>query len=155
MANSQNNWERKKKRKDCIIIIIIIILEKYPAQSHRPDGGAGGCNVCKKRDPQRTQWLKRVNEDIRIRYKVMQDGRHSPISLCVGCVTTFDHFQNLKAGLISTKILHSADEILIQLGRGGGNKRKNGNPTQMEMIETLSHGNLLLLPAIHKVLILK
>jgi hypothetical protein len=25
----------------------------------------------------------------------------------------------------------------------------------MEMIETLSHGNLLLLPAIHKVLILK
>jgi hypothetical protein len=72
----------------------------------------------------------------------------------VGCVTiTFDHFENLKAGLISTKILHSAMRSSFNLG---GNKRKNGNPTQqMEMIETLSHGNLLLLPAIHKVLILK
>jgi hypothetical protein len=44
MANSQNNWGRKKKK----LYIIIIILEKYPAQSHRQDGGAVGSNVCKK-----------------------------------------------------------------------------------------------------------
>jgi hypothetical protein len=43
MANSQNNWEKKRKER---LYIIIIILEKYPAQSHRQDGGAG--NVCKK-----------------------------------------------------------------------------------------------------------
>jgi hypothetical protein len=64
MANSQNNWEKKRKER---LYIIIIILEKYPAQSHRQDGRAVGSNVCKKRDPQRTQWLKRVNEDIWIR----------------------------------------------------------------------------------------
>lgn len=150
MANSQNNWGRKKKK----LYIIIIILEKYPAQSHRQDGRAVGSNVCKKRDPQRTQWLKRVNEDIWIRWSNTRRPSHSPLSFCVGCVTiTFDHLENLKAGLISTKILHSAMRSSFNLG---GNKRKNGNPTQqMEMIETLSHGNLLLLPAIHKVLILK
>lgn len=59
------------------------------------------------------------------------------------------------ARLISMKNPSLGDEILIQLGRGGNTKIK-WKPTQMEMIETLSHGKLLLLlPAIHKVLILK
>jgi hypothetical protein len=51
MANSQNNWGRKKKK----LYIIIIILEKYPAQSHRQDGRAGGSNVHAKKGDIRSE----------------------------------------------------------------------------------------------------